>query len=345
MYHENYSKRHESRVLETFKYFVLADTGIDLDFRSYGYAENGHNLTPAYSYSIAASLVDSVLKFWDRFGVDIDGRYNRDLMIESLQTTRLKTAIEQWLVSEISEALFDDAEENKINFVAYSVDSTDSSYEAEGYVQAVSTISKNHLKKELIKNLENSSVEMDEVSIHTVYIKSVITDEITLFDESDNRSVALSVSALIDSVQHTATFNVQLCGTEYEPQNGCWFTTNGEDLEFSKNERLIESCFDIIGWAESEARASAKSNFTYHDTNFHCAVAGRELFAREDSRDGRVTLALVNQSHNSTCDYGSAFDERESFGDLDSAMAFLKPFRTDDHIDYHGLSAYINNDK
>ena len=155
MYHENYSKRHESRVLETFKYFVLADTGIDLDFRSYCYAENGHNLTPAYSYSIAASLVDSVLKFWDRFGVDIDGRYNRDLMIESLQTTRLKTAIEQWLVSEISEALFD-AEEgmrfgvlslmrkrNKLNFVAY----YQSEHSGDDCNELTHHTVKNHLKK------------------------------------------------------------------------------------------------------------------------------------------------------------------------------------------------------
>ena len=118
MYHENYSKRHESRVLETFKYFVLADTGIDLDFRSYGYAENGHNLTPVYSYSIAASLVDSVLKFWGRCGVDIDGRYNKDSMIEKLQTTRLKAAIEEWLVSEISEALFADALQAFTNSIA-----------------------------------------------------------------------------------------------------------------------------------------------------------------------------------------------------------------------------------
>ncbi len=341
MYHENYSKRHESRVLETFKYFVLADTGIDLDFRSYCYAENGHNLTPAYSYSIAASLVDSVLKFWDRFGVDIDGRYNRDLMIESLQTTRLKTAIEQWLVSEISEALFD-AEEgmrfgvlslmrkrNKLNFVAY-YQSEYSNEDGDGQVISVSAIPDGNADG----NYEH----------HTVQIKSISHARDSPYEEEFNFT-SVSVMALIDSVEHTVTFHVQLCGTEYEPQNGCLFQTDGDDMEFTKNEQLIESCCDVTDWVQREARAMDKANYTYRDTEFHVALNNWELYAKEDTCDGSVILVLIDSSHNSDCDYGNGREERESFCDFDEAMAFLKPFRTDDHIDYHGLSAYINNDK
>ena len=331
MYHENYSKSHETRLLKMFKHSVLADFRVELDFRSYVYAENGHNLTPAYNCSKAVWFVDAVIKFWNRFGVDIGGRYNRDLMIERLQTTRLKTAVEQWLVSEISEALFDDAEENKINFVAY-YQSEYSNEDGDGQVISVSAIPDCNA---------DGYYDDNELTHHTVQIKSISHANDSPFDEEFNFT-SVSVIALIDSVQHTATFNVQLCGTEYEPQNGCWFTTNGEDMEFTKNEQLIESCFEITEWAESEARTSAKARFTYHDTKFNCLVSSGELFAREDERDGSVTLSLVNHSHNSACDYGKGFDERESFVDLDSAMSFLKPFRTDEHNDYDGLMAYIN---
>ncbi len=185
--------------------------------------------------------------------------------------------------------------------------------------------------------LKNNKVYDEGETVFTVSILSATAD----YDEEIGSTVA--ISAEINNKLEEVSFTVQLCGTSYESQNGCWITTNGEDREFDENELLIFEAFDVINLAEKEAKRIDKETYKYHDTNFHCAINSCNLYARENLETGEITLVLIDISHNSDCDYGQAQEEKESFSDLDEAMDFLKQFRTEDYQDCKGLYAYINS--
>ena len=86
--------------INKFKQFTSEHHDLLLDFRSHVYLENQYGLNPQYSYSVAETVVDSLFEFWDKYGVNSSGRYNKDMMIDDLRSTELKQQLVFWLESE-----------------------------------------------------------------------------------------------------------------------------------------------------------------------------------------------------------------------------------------------------
>lgn len=164
-------------------------------------------------------------------------------------------------------------------------------------------------------------------------------------DKEIGEYAEVSVEAVIDGIKVDSVFTVQLCSGYYEPQNGCWITTDCGDGDFTVAEQIIYDEVDIKGEAEKAAKNYHKENFVYHDTGFNCAINSCSLYAREDLRDGTITLVSIDSSHNPACDYGCGSGENETFDDLEEAMEYLNQFRTGDHQDCRSLYAYFNQDK
>jgi hypothetical protein len=180
-------------------------------------------------------------------------------------------------------------------------------------------------------------LDAQNLSKHQVVIQSVEAKFV------DGNGI-VEIEADIDGEKQYATFTVQLGETgEYEPQRGCWITTNGgEDMSFQECETMIYHCCNIPDLAERSAKIANHETFDFHNTKFNCLVNNSSLKAKVHKTTGETTLVLVNESRSSRHDYHSGQEERETFESLNHAMEFLAQFRTEDHHDFRGLNAYLN---
>jgi len=170
---------------------------------------------------------------------------------------------------------------------------------------------------------------------------------ITAFDVEYDEDIGstVNVQAEVNDEQNTYSYTVQLSCGKHESQNGCWITTQAGNMEFTAYEELVYELFDVVGEAEKAAKDYNESTFKDHDTNFNCAINSVNLYARESLEDKSVTLVLIDNSHNSACDYGQKEDEREAFENMEDAMEYLEAFRTEAYQDCQGLYAYMNSNK
>lgn len=96
----------EKNLISAFKSFVSEETNLDLDFRTHVFLDNQYGATPRFSYSDAEAVIDCMFKFFDKYHVDYDGRYNHSMALESLRTQNLKGYLLTHLASEIEEVVF-----------------------------------------------------------------------------------------------------------------------------------------------------------------------------------------------------------------------------------------------
>ena len=184
----------------------------------------------------------------------------------------------------------------------------------------------------------------DSTDCEDFEVKDHILDICANYDEENTES-DVEVKAIVDKEEVEVTFHVQLSCGKYESQNGCWITTTWEDLEFDEDEEIVFNLAkdEIINAAEAAFHRLMNDKYIDYDTNFNCALNDCNLVAREKKETRKVTLVMINSSHNSVSDYGSKEEERETFNNIDEAMKFLEQFRTDDHHDFAGLHAYLNH--
>lgn len=163
----------------------------------------------------------------------------------------------------------------------------------------------------------------------------------------------VTLHAVVDDVLQESTFYVQLTENtgEYEPQMGCWITaSDGNDCVFNDIEQLFceldekYSELNMVSRAEQAYKSYLSDLYIYHDTNFNCYIDNQSLVIRENVENGIFDLILDDFSHNSACDYGSKYSEPlKSFDSLEDALDFLADFRTNEHNDFGGLYALIED--
>ena len=94
--------------IDSFKQFTLNQYGLRIDFRSHVYLSNQYGLSPherppsCYGYDFAGIVLNSLFDFWHKNGVNLSGRYNKNMMVDQLRGTPLKQQLKLWLESEAS---------------------------------------------------------------------------------------------------------------------------------------------------------------------------------------------------------------------------------------------------
>lgn len=96
----------EKKLITSFKQFVNDDCGLELDFRKHVFLENQYGASPQYSYSDAEAVLSCVFGFLDKFYVDYNGRYNFNMEIDKLRTSKLKDYLLSVLTQEIDKEAF-----------------------------------------------------------------------------------------------------------------------------------------------------------------------------------------------------------------------------------------------
>ncbi len=199
-----------------------------------------------------------------------------------------------------------------------------------------------HSKKELINFVEKSKYDIDDITIHKVTYSDIENIKVEL--DFDTECHKVFVDCLIDDKKTTSSFIVQVSNAgDYEPQNGCYFHGCSDNdfshNEFSMEEKLISKCIDIPSLVEDEF----KGTYELYDAGFHCAIDSRNLYIKENATGDEYTIVTLNESHNSSFDYGEKMKEYDSFDSHEEAMEFLEQFRTNEHYDCKGFYNFLKH--
>jgi hypothetical protein len=190
------------------------------------------------------------------------------------------------------------------------------------------------LRSTTIEALVECVCETLSIHYHSIKVTNVS------FEYDEDYGCNVLIDAEINGHSDNAVFTVQMSEKgEYEIQNGCWITTTGEDMEFSKNEQLMFDAYDVIGEAEKHVKKLINARYKMHDAGFNCAINSCNLYVREDKENSTFDIVSIDSSHNSACDYGQGMTVHSSgYDSLAEAMKYLNQFKTDDHHDFTGLS-------
>lgn len=132
----------EKNLLTTFKLFVKEEANLELDFRTHVFLDNQYGAIPCYSYSDAEAVIDCMFKFFDKYHVDYDGRYNRSISIESLRTQKLNEFLLAHLESEIEKTIFDAVNNEDTTTEIIDVSVLDDEYGETAVIEATDAIGK-----------------------------------------------------------------------------------------------------------------------------------------------------------------------------------------------------------
>ena len=135
------------------------------------------------------------------------------------------------------------------------------------------------------------------------------------------------------------TVSVQHTGGEHKPSLGCLIFFNDEEAS-QDTEQEEYMCQAAIEAAEKYYEDRLENELEDHSLPFNCSMNNDSYYLRVAKESGESVIISRGQYHN---DLQSRIKNLKTFDNEKDAWEFINSFKTDDHHDFTGLNAMLNN--